>query len=109
MMTEGGITPIELPLLFIVWSGTAVALTTAMRRSGYDAAIDVASNRVGSAPGTHTVGFDGVYETITLTHTARNRATFARGALEAARWIQGKRGWFTMRDVLALDDAPAGG
>ena len=90
-------------------SGTAVALTTAMRRSGYDAAIDVASNRVGSAPGTHTVGFDGVYETITLTHTARNRATFARGALEAARWIQGKRGWFTMRDVLALDDAPAGG
>ena len=90
-------------------SGTAVALTTAMRRSGYDAAIDVASNRVGSAPGTHTVGFDGVYETIALTHTARNRATFARGALEAARWIQGKRGWFTMRDVLALDDAPAGG
>ena len=36
-------------------------------------------------------------ETITLTHTARDRATFARGALEAARWVQGRRGWYTMR------------
>ena len=89
-------------------SGTAIALTTAMRRSGYGAAIDVASSRVGSVPGTHTVGFDGPYETITLTHAARDRATFARGALEAARWVQGKQGWFTMRDVLALDDVPAG-
>ena len=90
-------------------SGTAIALTAAMRRSGYDAAIDVASNRVGSVPGTHTVGFDGPYETIALTHTARNRTTFARGALEAARWVRGKHGWFTMRDVLALDERHAGG
>ena len=84
-------------------SGTALALQTAMRRAGYQAPVDVSSTRVGSVPGTHTVGFDGPFETITLTHATRNRATFARGALEAARWVRGKRGWFTMRDVLALD------
>ena len=50
-----------------------------------------------SIPGTHTIGFDGGGETITLTHTARDRSVFARGALEAARWVEGRRGWFTMR------------
>jgi 4-hydroxy-tetrahydrodipicolinate reductase len=48
------------------------------------------------------VGFDGPAETITLTHEARDRATFARGALVAARWVIGRRGWFTMKDVLGL-------
>jgi 4-hydroxy-tetrahydrodipicolinate reductase len=84
-------------------SGTAIALDAAMRASGYTAPINVASTRVGSVPGIHTVGFDGPFETITLTHTARNRSTFARGALEAARWVKGRQGWFTMRDVLGLD------
>ena len=84
-------------------SGTALALDAAMRTSGYTTTINIASTRVGSVPGTHTVGFDGPFETITLTHTARNRATFARGALEAARWVKGRQGWFTMRDVLGLD------
>ena len=84
-------------------SGTALALARRMREAGYEAPVDVSSTRVGSVPGTHTVGFDGPFETITLTHTARDRATFARGALEAARWVHGKRGWFTMRDVLAID------
>ena len=85
-------------------SGTALALEAAMRASDYTAAIDVASTRVGAIPGTHTVGFDGPFETITLTHTTRNRSTFARGALEAARWVKGRQGWFTMRDVLGLDE-----
>lgn len=84
-------------------SGTALALQDAMRRSGYSAPIDVSSTRVGSTPGTHTVGFDGPFETVTLTHATRDRATFARGALEAAHWVHGKRGWFTMRDVLGLE------
>ena len=84
-------------------SGTAIALRAAMERSGYAHAIDMASTRVGSAPGTHTVGFDGPSETITLTHDTRDRATFARGALAAARWVRGRRGWFSMRDVLQLD------
>lgn len=84
-------------------SGTALALEHTMRQSGYQNPIDVSSTRVGSITGTHTVGFDGPFETLTLTHTARHRATFARGALEAIRWIKGRRGWFTMRDVLNLD------
>ena len=83
-------------------SGTALALEAAMRRRGYEGPIDVASTRAGSIPGTHTVGFDAPAETITLTHAARDRTVFARGALEAARWVHGKRGWYTMRDVLGL-------
>ena len=83
-------------------SGTALALEGAMRQHGYAAAIDVSSTRAGSIPGTHTVGFDAPAETITLTHTARDRSVFARGALQAARWLHGRRGWFTMRDVLGL-------
>jgi 4-hydroxy-tetrahydrodipicolinate reductase len=83
-------------------SGTALTLQGAMRAAGYDRAIDVSSTRAGSIPGTHTIGFDAAAETITLTHTARDRSIFARGALEAARWVAGRRGWFSMRDVLGL-------
>ena len=88
-------------------SGTALMLKQSMERAGYSQKIDVASSRAGSVPGTHTVGFDGPFETITLTHTNRDRAAFAQGALAAARWIQGKRGWFTIRDVLGLNSAPS--
>ena len=81
-------------------SGTALQLQTAMQRAGYCRPIDVSSTRAGSIPGTHTVGFDGASDTITLTHMVRDRAVFARGALEAARWLKGRRGWFTVRDML---------
>lgn len=80
-------------------SGTALAILGAMRRGGLTAPIDVSSTRAGAIPGTHTIGFDSAGETITLTHTARDRTPFARGALEAARWVHGRKGWFTMRDV----------
>jgi 4-hydroxy-tetrahydrodipicolinate reductase len=83
-------------------SGTAIAILDAMQHAGYQATINVASTRAGAIPGTHTVGFDSAAETITLTHAARDRTAFARGALEAARWVHGRRGWFTMRDVLGL-------
>jgi len=84
-------------------SGTALQLKAGMERAGYARRIDMSSARVGSIPGTHEVGFDGPSDTITLTHTVRDRAVFARGALEAARWLVGKHGWFTMRDLLAED------
>lgn len=83
-------------------SGTALALKSALERHGWARPIDVASTRAGTIPGTHTVGFDAAGETITLTHTARDRSGFAHGALEAARWVDGRRGWFTMRDVLGM-------
>lgn len=81
-------------------SGTALQLKAAMERAGYSRTVNMASTRAGSIPGTHTVGFDGPSDTITLTHEVRDRAVFARGALEAARWLKGRRGWFTMRDML---------
>ena len=81
-------------------SGTALVLKQAMIDAGYHAAVDVASTRAGMIPGTHTVGFDGLSDTIELTHRARDRRGFASGAILAARWIQGRRGWFSMRDVL---------
>ena len=81
-------------------SGTALTLKAGMVRAGYGRPIDVSSTRAGSVPGTHTVGFDGPSETIELTHTVRDRAVFARGALTAAKWLVGKRGWFSLRDML---------
>jgi 4-hydroxy-tetrahydrodipicolinate reductase len=83
-------------------SGTALLLKGAMEKAGYKRPIDVSSTRVGYIPGTHTIGFDGPAESITLSHTARDRSAFARGALQAASWVKGKRGWFTMRDVLGI-------
>ena len=83
-------------------SGTALLLKRAMEGGGYSRSIDVSSTRAGQIPGSHTVGFEGPAESIVLSHIARDRTAFARGALFAARWIKGKRGWFTMRDVLGL-------
>ena len=83
-------------------SGTALMLKRALEAAGYALPVDVSSTRAGWAPGTHSVGFDGPAESLTLTHAVRDRATFAHGALEAARWVVGRRGWFTMRDVLGL-------
>jgi len=83
-------------------SGTALLLETAMKGGAFTRPIDVSSTRAGSIPGTHTVGFDAPGETITLIHTARDRSGFARGALEAARWVHRRKGWFTMKDVLGI-------
>ncbi|MGH9174305.1 MAG: 4-hydroxy-tetrahydrodipicolinate reductase [Vicinamibacterales bacterium] len=89
-------------------SGTALQLKAGMERAGYGRPIDISFTRAGSIPGTHIVGFDGPADTVTLTHTVRDRAVFARGALEGARWLKDKQGWFTMRDVLTMDDEVAG-
>jgi len=83
-------------------SGTAIKLRQAMMDAGFSRGIDVSSSRVGFVPGTHTVGFDGPAETISLSHSARDRSAFARGALVAAQWVKGRQGWFTLNDVLGL-------
>ena len=62
--------------------------------------MQISSRRIGSFPGIHTVTFDSLADTIELKHTAKNRMGFARGALLAARWIRGKRGFYSMEDVL---------
>ena len=64
--------------------------------------LHLASVRVGSVPGTHTVYFDSSADTIELTHTARSREGFALGAVVAAEWLKGAGpGVFTMNDVFA--------
>jgi 4-hydroxy-tetrahydrodipicolinate reductase len=81
-------------------SGTALLLRDAMVAAGFNRSIDISSARAGMIPGTHTVGFDSASDTIELIHRARDRRGFASGAMLAARWIQGRTGWFTMQDVL---------
>lgn len=81
-------------------SGTLLALVEQMKRAGYKKPIDAGSNRAGAHPGTHEVGFDSPADTITIRHTARSREGFASGALRAARWIGGKKGFFDFRDIV---------
>jgi len=81
-------------------SGTLKKLAEEMRATGYERAVTLTANRAGAHPGTHEIGFDSPSDTITLRHTARNREGFARGALQAARWIAGKKGVFEFREIL---------
>ena len=82
-------------------SGTAIAIGKAASDT-LDQPIPTTSIRTGSVPGTHELIFDGAFEQLALTHLARDRRVFAEGALKAADWLVGKRGVFTMRDVLEL-------
>lgn len=81
-------------------SGTLLALVERMKQSGYGKRIDTGSNRAGAHPGTHEIGFDSPADTITIRHTARSRDGFARGALRAARWVAGKKGFFDFREIV---------
>lgn len=82
-------------------SGTLKKLAEEMRAVGFARPLPLSCNRAGAHTGTHEIGFDSPSDTITLRHTARNREGFARGALQAARWIQGKTGVFEFREILA--------
>jgi 4-hydroxy-tetrahydrodipicolinate reductase len=81
-------------------SGTLLALVQKMKERGYSRPIDASSSRAGSVPGTHEIGFDSSDDTITLRHVARNREGFARGALRAARWVAGKKGFYNFREIV---------
>jgi 4-hydroxy-tetrahydrodipicolinate reductase len=86
-------------------SGTAAALArTASAASGRP--LPITSVRVGSVPGTHELVFDAPFEQVRLVHEARDRRVFAEGALTAARWLVGRRGVYTMQDVLATSAPP---
>lgn len=82
-------------------SGTALAIAGAMEvELGKN--LPVTSIRTGSVPGTHELIFDAPFEQIVMRHEARDRRVFADGALRAADWLRGKKGVFTMRDVLGF-------
>jgi 4-hydroxy-tetrahydrodipicolinate reductase len=80
-------------------SGTLLKLVEEMKKAGYARPIDVSANRAGTIPGTHEIGFDSGADTITLRHTARSREGFARGALKAAQWIIGKKGFYEFSEI----------
>jgi 4-hydroxy-tetrahydrodipicolinate reductase len=81
-------------------SGTLKKVAEEMRAAGYLKPVGLSANRAGMHPGTHEIGFDSAADTITLRHTARSREGFAHGALQAARWIAGKKGFFEFKEIL---------
>jgi len=58
--------------------------------------------REGEVPGTHEITWTSAEDRISLRHEAFGRTGFATGAVVAAEWIQGRKGLFTMRDVLEI-------
>lgn len=80
-------------------SGTALKLKDVIAQH-ITKEFSVAATRAGNIPGTHIVGFDGMADTIELKHTARSREGFASGAITAAEWIYGKKGFYEFTDVM---------
>lgn len=95
-------------------SGTAISLANGIiENSDYktwtlseevkDSEIFIDAQRIENVPGTHSVIYDSLVDAIEITHTAHSREGFAFGAVIAAEWIFGKKGVFTMKDVLNLN------
>jgi len=82
-------------------SGTLRKLADEIHAAGYSGPLSLAANRAGSHTGTHEIGFDSPADTITLRHTARSREGYAQGALQAARWLQKKKGVYEFRDIVS--------
>lgn len=93
-------------------SGTAITLAKGIiENSGYNSwtmdapkagEIQIDAKRIENVPGTHTVTYNSDVDFIEIKHVAHNREGFALGAVIAAEWISGKKGVFTMKDVLNL-------
>ncbi len=67
-----------------------------------DNEIYIDAKRIEDVPGTHSVFYKSTVDEIEIKHTAFSRQGFALGAVIAAEWILGKKGIFTMKDVLNL-------
>lgn len=80
-------------------SGTALKLREIVQRH-IEKDFSVSATRAGNIPGTHRVGFDGKADQIVLEHTARSREGFAMGAIIAAEWIVGKKGFYEFGEVM---------
>ncbi len=80
-------------------SGTALKLKDVVAEH-FKKDFSVSATRAGNIPGTHRVGFDGWADQILLEHTGRSREGFAFGAITAAEWVVGKKGFFEFTDVM---------
>jgi len=93
-------------------SGTAITLAEVIiEHTGYTGwalnsnlqdEIPIVVKREGEVPGTHNISYSSSVDSIAIQHSANNREGFALGALIATEWIQGKKGVFSMKDVLNL-------
>ena len=93
-------------------SGTAISLAEGIiANSEYtnwtmetpsDDQIRIEAKRIENIPGTHSIFYDSAVDQIEIKHTAHNREGFALGAVIASEWLAGKKGVFTMKDVLNL-------
>lgn len=93
-------------------SGTAITLAEGIiNNSNYtnwtldtpkENEIKIEAKRIGTVPGTHSIFYDSPVDQIEIKHTAHNREGFALGSVVAAEWLIGKKGVFTMKDVLNI-------
>ncbi|NVO02454.1 MAG: 4-hydroxy-tetrahydrodipicolinate reductase [Bacteroidetes bacterium] len=67
-----------------------------------DASIGINSQRIDNEPGTHIIQYESEMDVIEIKHTAKNRRGFAIGAIIAAEWVIGKKGFFNMKNLLNL-------
>lgn len=67
-----------------------------------DSELPIESIREGEVPGTHVVEYRSAIDTLTIRHEAHGREGFARGAIQAATWVLGKKGVYNMGDLLGL-------
>ena len=87
-------------------SGTAIRLRDLLQQgepATPEEKIQIDSIREGDAVGQHVIVLDSPNDTLMLVHDAKSRRGFARGAVQAAEWVKGKRGFFEFRDVLKAD------
>lgn len=66
--------------------------------------LGIKSFRTENVPGTHIVRYDSEEDSIEIIHTAKSRRGFALGAVMAAEWLQGKKGFFDMKDMLGAPE-----
>lgn len=93
-------------------SGTAISLANDIISSsnysqwaldkGDDTTISIVAKRIPDVPGTHSIAYQSEIDSIEITHTAHNRKGFALGAVIAAEWLIGKKGVFSMKEVLNI-------
>ncbi len=93
-------------------SGTAITLAEGIiantayenwkLNGGSEKEIPITAKRMADVPGTHIVSYESPVDNIEIKHTAHNREGFALGAVVAAEWIIGKKGVFSMKDVLGI-------
>jgi len=84
-------------------SGTAKELVRIVKEVEGSVEVGIESVREGEIIGEHTVTFESSVDVIEITHSAKTRDIFAKGALQAAKWIVGKKpGLYSMKDVLGI-------